>query len=371
MKPIPRGPRGAQASATMSRLRPRAQFVLVLVALLIAELSGAAAYVALRHDEGRPVASEPASNPDSKYRPAPKPTPVQRVRPPPVKKPVPVVSPPRAKPTPKPTPRKPVVTLAALRGLGTWVDLYDYGKPQNRPVRTLVAQAAAQNVATIWVETSRYNTADIAYPAALGELMDASAARGIRVIAWVLPEFRSVSADLKKAKAAAAFRSPGGRRFAALALDIEVSSGAKAPERTSRLTSLMRAVYGHVGMPVVNITPPPVGFQRNPTYWPGFPWREVGAYGDAIATMGYWSYRDSDPGPYTADAIRQTRQLVGRSSYPVHVIGGLAAETSVSGAAAFCAAARSGRALGASLYDLTSMPASLWKPMQACRQVGH
>jgi hypothetical protein len=273
-----------------------------------------------------------------------------------------------AKPKPKP---KPVDRLVALRGLGTWVDLYDYGTSANKPVSTLVAQAAAQHVSTIWVETSRYNTADILYPAALGALMDASAARGIRVIAWVLPEFRTVSADLRKAKAAAAFRSPRGHRFAALGLDIEVSTGAKPADRSARLISLARAVHGHVGMPVVSIVPPPVGFSRNPSYWPGFPWHAVASNADAIATMGYWSFSKSEAGAYTGTELEQTRALIGRPSYPIHVIGGLAEDTTPAGAAAFCAAARSGHALGASLYDLTSTPAPLWSHLQACRKVGH
>jgi hypothetical protein len=239
-------------------------------------------------------------------------------------------------------------------------------------VSTLVAQADAHGVSTIWVETSRYNTPNIKYAGALGQLMDSAHARGIRVIAWVLPEFRSVSADLAKAKAAAAFRSPHGYRFAALGIDIEVSTGAKPADRNARLQSLMRTVYGHVGMPVVAIVPPPVGFSRHPEYWPGFPWRDVAAHAHAIATMGYWSYsHDAPPDEYTADVLTQTRALVGRSSYPIHVIGGLAADTSASGAAAFCRAARSGRATGASLYDLTSTPASLWAPLQGCRKVGH
>ncbi|MDX6288174.1 MAG: hypothetical protein QOG53_3659 [Frankiales bacterium] len=364
----------AQIRAAMSRLRPSRHFVLVLGVLLIAQLVGAAALLSMRTESDRLGATEPALfrlDPDAKYPPAPTPTPkpVRKVSA--VKKPAPVASQ-RVVAKPKPKPRKPVLTLPALRGLGAWVDLYDYGKPANTPVTTLVAQAASQHVSTIWVETSRFNTADIAYPDALGALMDASASRGIRVIAWVLPEFRSVSADLAKAKAAAAFRSPRGHRFAALGIDIEVSSGAKPPERTAELNSLMRGVYGHVGMSVVAITPPPVGFSRNPSYWPGFPWHDLAAHAHAIATMGYWSFsHDAHPDEYTASVLRETRSLVGNSSYPIHVIGGLAADTTPAGAAAFCRAARSGGAVGASLYDLTSTPSSLWAPLQACRKVGY
>jgi hypothetical protein len=206
----------------------------------------------------------------------------------------------------------------------------------------------------------------------LSALVDRAAARHIRVIAWVLPEFRSVSADLAKARAAASFRSAGGHRFSALGLDIEVTSGASASDRSSRMLSLAHSLHGHIGMPLVAIVPPPVGFSRHPSYWPGFPWRSLAARADAIATMGYWSAsHDAEPGAYTQTVLQQTRELVGRSSYPIHVIGGLASDTSPAGVASFCSTAKSSGAIGASLYDLTSTPAPLWAPLQACRKVGH
>jgi hypothetical protein len=306
-------------------------------------------------------------------------TPVPVRAAPPAPRPRPVTSHPatphRVVPKPKPVPPKPRPhrdVLVALRGLSTWVDLYDYGKAGPAAAAALADTAAAHGVSTIWVETSRYDTADIAYPAALAALVDRAAARHVRVIAWVLPEFRSVSADLDRAKAAASFRTSARHGFAALGLDIEVSSGAPPSERSGRLLSLARSLHGHVGMPLVAIVPPPVGFSHHPSYWPGFPWRSLAADADAIATMGYWSYsHDAEPGSYTRTVLQQTQQLVGRSSYPIHVIGGLAAETSASGAASFCSAARAGGAIGASLYDLTSTPAALWSPLQACRQVGH
>jgi hypothetical protein len=274
------------------------------------------------------------------------------------------------KPRPHPKPHRPD-RLAALRGLSTWVDLYDYGKSGPAPAAALADAAAAHGVTTIWVETSRYNTPNIAYPAALGALLDRAHSRHIAVIAWTLPEFHSLSADLARARAAAAFRSPHGLRFAALGLDIEVSSGADPSERSARMLSLVRALHGHVGLPFVGITPPPIGFSRHPSYWPGFPWRSLAVHVDALATMGYWSYsHDADPAAYTSTVLRQTRALVGNAHYPVHVIGGLAADTSAAGAAAFCRAARSGQALGASLYDLRSTPASLWSALRACRSVG-
>ncbi len=351
--------------------------VVALLACVIVGQAATAGVVAAHRSTSQPVARASTAydvtprdprvlvqRPKPLVKPKPKPKPV--VKPKPKPKPVHHVAAPK-----KAKPRHHVDTLSALRGLSAWVDLYDYGKKGPAAAAALADVAAGHGVSTIWVETSRYNTANIAYASALGALMDRAAVRHLKVIAWTLPEFKSVSADLAKARAAAAFRSPGGHRFADLALDIEVSSGADAKDRSSRLLSLAHALHGHIGMPLIAITPPPIGFSRHPDYWPGFPWRSLAASSDAIATMGYWSYsHDAEPGAYTRTVLQQTRELVG-SSYPIHVIGGLAADTSAAGAASFCKAARSGGAIGASLYDLTSTPAALWSPLQACRRVGH
>lgn len=361
-----------------SWVRARADFGVIALLAVVLGLQAATAGVVAAHRAGtkaEPALASYAAGPRDPHLPiirVPKPKPVVRARPvaKPRPKPKPAVH--VVKPRPKPKPRHHADTLAALRGLSAWVDLYDYGKSGPAAAAGLVDVAASHGVSAIWVETSRYNTPNIAYPPALAALMDRAAVRHIRVIAWTLPEFSSVSADLAKARAAAAFRTPAGHRFSDLGLDIEVTSGADASDRSARLLSEVHALHGHIGMPLIAITPPPVGFSRHPTYWPGFPWRSLAASSDAIATMGYWSYsHDAEPGAYTQEALQQTRELVGRSSYPIHVIGGLAADTSAAGAASFCRAARSDGAIGASLYDLTSTPAALWSPLQGCRKVGH
>jgi hypothetical protein len=359
-----------------SRLRARehAGVVSVLALVIVCQAATAGVIAAMRADKGRATLTSQAAGPRDPHLPIMRAKPHVPAPVPPRPKAKPRLAPhPVAAPKPhKPKPRPHPASLPALRGLSAWVDLYDYGKSGPAAAAGLADVAASHGVSTIWVETSRYNTADIAYASALSALVDRAAARHMRVIAWVLPEFRSVSADLAKARAAAAFRSSGAHRFAALGLDIEVSSGANASDRSSRLLQLANALHGHIGMPLVSIVPPPVGFSRHPTYWPGFPWRTLAARSDALAPMGYWSYsHDADPGTYTSTVLKETRQLVGRSSYPIHVVGGLAADTSAAGAASFCRTAKSGGAIGASLYDLTSTPASLWAPLQACRKVGH
>jgi DhnA family fructose-bisphosphate aldolase class Ia len=260
--------------------------------------------------------------------------------------------------------------LRPARGLGVWVDLYDYGARGNPPVRTIVATAARHHAHAIWVETSRYNTRDIAHPGALSALIDRAHAHGMKVIAWTLPAFRYARVDERKARAAAKFRSRGGHRFAAVALDIEVSTEAKAPKRNRHLVRIVRDLHGHLGRPLYGIVPPPIGFAKHPTYWPHFPWVKLSHHVDSIVTMGYWSYSSAAPGHYTTVTVKQTRKLVGDPHYPVVAAGGLAANTSPTGVRRFCHAAANVGALGASLYDLASTPTHDWKPLQSCRSVG-
>jgi DhnA family fructose-bisphosphate aldolase class Ia len=261
--------------------------------------------------------------------------------------------------------------LRPAQGLGVWVDLYDYGSRGNPPVRSIVAIAARHNADAIWVETSRYNTSGIAHPGALSALVDRAHAHGMKVIAWVLPRFRHVGADARRARAAANFRSRHGHRFAAVGLDIEVSNGAKAPTRNRHLKALTNELHGAIGRPLYGIVPPPIGFAKHPTYWPHFPWPYLGAHLDALVTMGYWSYSSpAKPGHYTTVVVKQTRELVGVVDYPVVTAGGLAANTSPTGVRRFCRAAANVGALGASLYDLESTPSRDWKPLQSCRAVG-
>ena len=335
----------------MPRLRAYAVPTLGLV-LAALEVSGLAV-VSLRHDSVAPVRSRPAVAAAAVLPPLPLPLPVA---------PTPV-------PTPTATPR-PSDPLRPARGLDAWIDLYDYGSQGRAAAVRLVDKAARHGVRSLWVETSRYNTDDIAYPRALGALVDEARARGLTLVAWTLPRFRSVKADEHKAAAAMAFRSSHGHRFSALGLDIEISSGASPKDRSARLIRLARRVAADIRGPSYGIVPPPIGFDRHPTYWPGFPWQDLAGNVDALVTMGYWTYSSAHPGKYTRDVIAQTRARVGQPDYPVVVIGGLAADTTPHGVEGFCRAGIALGASGAGLYDLASTPRRLWSPLQDCRSVG-
>ncbi len=279
---------------------------------------------------------------------------------------------PPASPAPKPAVRiAPPRADAVLRGLSAWIDVYDYSS--STPVATaagLVDIAADRGATTVWIEPSRYKTADIWAPAQLGAMLDRAATRGLPVVLWTLPGFKDPAVDYRQGIAAANFRGPRGGKAAAVALDIEVSTNAPPALRTQRLVDLARKLRKALPVPLISITPNPVGMTRHPDYWPGFPWRELAAESIGIAPMGYWSFKGDDPARYTRAVIQGVQQLVGRSSYPVHPIGGLAEDTTPAGYRAFCAVAHETGAVGAGIYDLRTTASSGWTALDGCRSLG-
>jgi hypothetical protein len=183
----------------------------------------------------------------------------------------------------------------------------------------------------------------------------------------VLPEFRDPDADVRRALAAAEFRSPDGHGVAAVGLDIEVRT-VPVEQRTPNLLSYTRTVRASLDVPLFGIVLPPSLLARSGTWWPGFPWTELAPEFDGMVTMGYWSGSiGGEPYAYTRETIDDVRRLVGDPAYPLHVIGGLAADSGVAETEAFCRAAAEGGAVGAGLYDVTTTRLEAIAPLGACR----
>ncbi|HVL33682.1 MAG TPA: hypothetical protein VM600_08915, partial [Actinomycetota bacterium] len=100
-------------------------------------------------------------------------------------------------------------SIAAFKGLGAWIDLYDYGID----IPNAVADMDARGVRTLYIQTARYTTTDrIADPVKLGRWIDEAHARGIKVIGWYFPAYGdNLAEDLRKLRAIVTFRTPAGR----------------------------------------------------------------------------------------------------------------------------------------------------------------
>lgn len=262
-------------------------------------------------------------------------------------------------------------SINAYRGLGAWIDMYDPSLWRD-PVAT-VRKARRHHVRTLYVETANYHSpADVFERAKMGRLIEAAHARGMKVVAWYLPGFKDLNKDTRRCLAALRFRTPRGQRFDSFALDIEASIVTPASIRSRRLVTLSKRLRKHAGRsyPLGAIIPSPVGMRMHASYWPGFPYRRLLDFYDVIVPMGYHTFHVSG---YTRtydesrENIRLVREKTGRPWVPIHLIGGLAGDSSGAETKAFVRATRGAGIIGASIYDLGTTGSSDWTQLRNVR----
>jgi hypothetical protein len=262
-------------------------------------------------------------------------------------------------------------SLAAYRGLGTWVDIYDaasWAHPE-----TVVAKMKARGVRTLYLETGNYRqSVDIVRPSGQARFIDAAHARGMKVVAWYLPSFAAPKKDLRRSLAAINFRTPSGGQFDSFALDIEASIVKNVGLRNSRVLTLSSQIRAAVGSSYAlgAIIPSPRGMQLLPTYWPGFPYADLGLTYDVFLPMGYFSYRPTDLGGaygYTVRNVALIRRGTGDAQVAIHAIGGVGDDVSAAQVNAFVRATRDCGVTGASLYDFTTTASGGWKYLRSVR----
>jgi hypothetical protein len=266
--------------------------------------------------------------------------------------------------------------LAAYRGLGTWVDVYDYVPAfQTAGNDPAVTAASFDDMARLGVKTVYLQAAqdDQRSPGAtvdrklLVRMLRAAHDADLRVVAWYLPQFTDVGADLRRVRALIDFDSDG-QQFDGIAVDIEYNRGVPdAAERNAALVDLSRRVRKAAGdRPVGAIVLEPVFLEVvSPDYWPDFPWRRLSSLYDVWLPMSYWTNRSSDSGykegfRYTDENIRRLRNNLGERRAPVHAIGGLAEGAQVKDYQGFLRAVEKADAIGWSIYDYNTTPSSAW-----------
>jgi hypothetical protein len=262
-------------------------------------------------------------------------------------------------------------SVAAYRGLGTWVDIYD-PTAWTRP-EAAVRSMKARGVRTLYLETGNFRqTVDIVRAALAGRFIDAAHSLGIRVVAWYLPSFAAPKKDLRRSLAAISFRSAGGGQFDSFALDIEASVVKSVALRNRRLLSLSAQIRAAAGAsyPLGAIIPSPRGMQLAGGYWPVFPYAELAETYDVFLPMGYFSYRPTDLGGaygYTVRNVAMIRRATGDPGIAVHAIGGVADDSSVAQVGAFVRATRHCGIVGASMYDFTTTGPGGWRKLRGVR----
>ena len=280
---------------------------------------------------------------------------------------------PRPRPTTTAAPKRTRDTTA-YRGLGTWVDRYDWsrqftgGHPDVGPAD--VDRMAAAGVQTLYLQAAKWDApGDVAEPDLLLPIIDRAHARGIRVVAWYLPTLTDPDADFRHVAAIAALHVEG------VAIDIESRAVGDVAERNRRLVAFsarLRSTLG--GRAIGGIVLPPVVMEVvNPNYWPGFPWRGIAPYYDVWLPMAYWTWRTQQSGyhdgfRYTAENVTRLRADLGLPGAPVHPIGGISDTATAAEVDGMVRADAGAGALGGSMYDWHSTPAALYPHLTPLRR---
>ena len=267
--------------------------------------------------------------------------------------------------TPPPPPRT-GGDLSPFQGMGTWVDIYD--SSWSHP-RAAVADMAARGVRTLYLETSNFNRPSaFVYREETAAFVDAAHEDGIRIVAWYLPGFVDLAVDLRRSLAAVRFRTDAGNGFDAFGLDIESPAVRDPSVRTQRLLDLSAGLREGAGdYPLGAIIPSPRGMVRNSSYWPGFPYANLAAVYDVFMPMTYYTWRVSGTEgarDYTARNIEIIRSEVGTDQEPIHVIGGIANESSNAETRGFVRGVREHGIVGASFYTFPTTQPDEWPILQ-------
>ena len=254
-------------------------------------------------------------------------------------------------------------------GLGTWIDVYDwsetYGGGAVGPAD--IDRIASLGVQTVYIQATRWDADTIILePDRLLALIKRARAKGMRVVAWYLPDLGDPSNDMQRITAIAQLPVDG------LALDIESRSVDDVNDRNQRLLALSAWLRQQLPGEVLSaiVLPPVVMEDVNPNYWPNYPWAGLAPYFDVWQPMAYWTNRRDewrDAYAYTTANIDRIRQHIGNTDAIVHPIGGIGDETTPDDVTAFQQAAADRRCVGGSVYDYRTTGDDLWPGLQQLR----
>jgi hypothetical protein len=267
-------------------------------------------------------------------------------------------------------------SLSVFRRVGAWIDVFDYtprlqnGGQEPRVTVDSVDDMAALGVKTLYVQVANPDGApanQLTDREQLRALLTRAHDRGIAVVPWFLPALTSPADDLATMKQILALRA-GGEKVDGIGLDLESGEVADVALRNRRTVAFTRRVRSLVGgsMPVAAIVYPAVQLEvLNTTLWPDFPYRGVAKYTDVWMPMSYYTYRSTDSGlrnayRYTVDSVERLRKRVGDDHAPVHLIGGLAEESTPDDYLDMSRAATATGAVGWSIYDYATTGSWAW-----------
>lgn len=258
----------------------------------------------------------------------------------------------------------PRFTLDPYRGLGAWLDVYDwtdtYSSKGPLSGTADIDRMADLGVDTLFIQPSRFDRpAPVIEASRFRALVARAHSRGMQVVAWYLPTLEDVSGDLQRLVAISREDVEG------LALDIEgtvVEDDAERSRRLVALASRLRAALPRQTLGAI-VLPPVVTEDLNDEYWSGFPWLDLKPFFDVWLPMAYWTNRTGEwrnAERYVSENIRRVRARLDDPEVPVHAIGGIGDQTTADDVRGMRRATATQLVIGASLYDYLTTSAAVW-----------
>lgn len=238
--------------------------------------------------------------------------------------------------------------VVALRGAGTWIDVYDWAPSYTkRPgVSTETMKAIkASGVSTVFIQASRSERSSLLVDAStLRGLVAAAKAQDLWVVLWYLPAYRS--SDIARIDAMMSLAPDG------IALDLE-SRKAPTQQQVLDLLTKAREVIAAPTPLIATVYPPDGTKVTGRTTWPSFPWTKASALVDVWALMAYW--RESStfspaPDEYVARSLTSLQKQLPQEAL-LHLIGGI---RTTPAQARMLKSKVTGNVIGASIYDWRS-----------------
>lgn len=276
---------------------------------------------------------------------------------------------------PSASPPPTIPTLDSYKGLGVWVDQFDFGKPGTLTPELIVGEVARRGVRTIYVQTGKWNTTvDLMFEPELARIIELAHAANIDVVGWYLPGFGDIDTDVRRSLAVLNYVSPQGQKFDGFAPDIEdrISVGKDLARFNAGIIEYSRRLREAAapGVALGAIVVDSKNNKRKPSNWVGFPWTSIGQYYDIILPMAYWSVTKKstdcsttmDVAAYQREVVAETTALMGITK-PFHLIGGIANCSSVAEIAAFVNVTLELGSVGGSIYDFWTTERSAAKEL--------
>lgn len=267
-------------------------------------------------------------------------------------------------------------SLSVFERVGAWVDVFDYAArlqqagTEPRVTPDSISDMAALGVKTLYVQVANPDGApanQLTDRAELRALLERAHDHDIAVVPWFLPRAVTPADDVATMKQIVKLRV-GDESFDGIGLDLESSEVPDIALRNKRTVAFAKRTRQLVGssMPVAAIVYPAVQLEvLNTTLWPNFPYKGVDRYVDLWMPMSYYTYRDTASGLrsaylYTVDSVDRLRKRVGDPDVPVHLIGGLAEDSTPDDYLDMTRAAHATDALGWSVYDYATTGSWAW-----------